>query len=244
MRGSRTFFVCACSCAAACSGSGGIDVDRLPRGVRLDLVPSGANPHHAGASDLGAFERQDIGNLALDGGFDVDLRLWNPVTAGATNWDSTHDATASTGSGSAHVDVPRSATPVSALAQCIHVPGPSDYDLDGYALAPGNITIGHDKPSLHWTLRYTDDDTHPCSSNVDAQGDLNIPAGSTDWRHALAPAGIAISPAHWTASTTIEVSLVVTEGNLTSGGDTAAWFDGISLVPHDGDVIFQDGFDP
>ena len=51
-------------------------------------------------------------------------------------------------------------------------------------------------------------------------------------------------PAHWTASTTIEVSLVVTEGNLTSGGDTAAWFDGISLVPHDGDVIFQDGFDP
>lgn len=138
----------------------------------------------------------------------------------------------------------RAATPVSGLTQCIHVPGPSGYDLDGYALAPGNISIGHDAPSLHWTPRYADSDVAPCSSTPDVQGDLNIPAGSADWHHALAPALINVPANRWKATTTIEVTLVVAEGNITSDGDTAAWFDGISLVPHDADIIFQDGFDP
>jgi len=223
------------------AGTGGVDLDGMPRTVRLDLVPLGGPPRHAGATDLGAFERQDIGNLALDGGFDADLRLWNEVTADATAWDSSRDHAGDTGSGSAHVDVPRSATPVSGLTQCIHVPGPSGYDLDGYALAPGNISIGHDAPSLHWKLRY---DSDTCVGTTNAEGDLNIPAGSPDWHHALAPALINVPANRWKATTTIEVTLVVAEGNITSGGDTAAWFDGISLVPHDADIIFQDGFDP
>lgn len=76
------------------------------------------------------------------------------------------------------------------------------------------------------------------------EGDLDIPAGSTTWRHVLAPALINVPANRWMATTTIKATLVVAEGSLTSGGDTAAWIDGIGLLPHDADRIFQDGFGP
>jgi predicted outer membrane repeat protein len=215
------------------------DLDGLPRRVDLPLVTDYFGS--GSPADVGAYERQTVGNIALDPDFDQDLRLWSDVTPGTTAFDASENFAGAPGSGSAHVDVPRSDTPVNGLRQCIHIPGASGYALDGYALAGGNISSGHDVPSLHWRLRYNSDDCN--GSTIDGEGSVAIPAGSPDWHHALTPALIDVPANHWSHDTTLEVTLVVTEGNLTIGGDTAAWFDGISLVPADVDSIFANGFE-
>jgi hypothetical protein len=57
-----------------------VDMDGKPRMVDLAIVPNkypakGANS----TGDLGAYERQSVGNLVLNPAFDVDLRLWTDV---------------------------------------------------------------------------------------------------------------------------------------------------------------------
>ncbi|MEP6881704.1 MAG: hypothetical protein ABI866_06910, partial [Dokdonella sp.] len=194
-----------------------------------------------GAGDLGAYELPSIGNLVLNPTFVRDLRIWLPVNAGVSAWNAT-------GAGNPG-GVTISKTPVPAggevigLTQCVHIPGPGTYVLDGLAhgsAAPNNFKRDH--PILRWRLR-PNPGSENCSGTVSASADIGFPNGS-DFAPANRHSDILVTPAMWTRFTSIEISLVVQEGDTVPSGTTSASFDDISLRVLDTDVIFANGFEP
>ncbi|MEP6881534.1 MAG: hypothetical protein ABI866_06050, partial [Dokdonella sp.] len=194
-----------------------------------------------GAGDLGAYELPSIGNLVRNPSFTADLRIWVPVTNGVSTWNAT-------GAGNPG-GVTISKTPVPAggelvgLTQCVHIPGPGTYVLDG--LAHGGAATNNfkrDHPILRWRLR-SNPGGEACSGTVNATGDVGFPNG-LDFAPANRASTILVTPAMWSRFTSIEVSLVVEEGDTNASGTTSASFDSISLSALDTDVIFANGFEP
>ena len=126
--------------------------------------------------------------------------------------------------------------------QCVHIPGPGTYILD--ASAHGGAAANdfkRDHPILRWKLR-TNPGGEACSGTVNATGDVGFPK-QISFARADRPGLIVVTPAAWTRFTSIEVSLVVEEGDTVPSGTTSASFDDISLRALDTDVIFADGFE-
>ena len=193
-----------------------------------------------GAGDLGAFELPSIGNLVRNPTFAADLRIWVPVTNGVSTWNAT-------GAGNpGGVTISKTPVPaggeVTGLTQCVHIPGPGTYILD--ASAHGGAAANdfkRDHPILRWKLR-TNPGGEACSGTVNATGDVGFPK-QISFARADRPGLIVVTPAAWTRFTSIEVSLVVEEGDTVPSGTTSASFDDISLRVIDTDVIFADGFE-
>ena len=216
-----------------------LDLDYQSRDVQLPIVPDYVGID--APEDLGAYERQAVGNLTLDPAFDLDTRLWAETTPGASHWDSTRDHTGSATSGSARIDAAQFQGAVSGLRQCVHLPGLADYTLSGFAINPGTNNF-HGAAALHWRLRK---DSNDCSGATDAEGDLYFPYSSpAAWR---APAAAATIPAlalgaQFTRNTTVEVTMTLAPFGTAAA---SAWFDDISLTPlePESDEIFTDGFE-
>jgi len=217
------------------------DAYSQPRNVDLP------NPDGSGPRDVGALERQTLQPLVLNGDFDpTDLRLWDVVSAGTTTRDATQNATGAANSGSAHVTRanPASGQETRGISQCIHLPGPATYALNGWGRGTGsNIVLG-DKARLRWEYRRNGGDD--CSSGAaDASGWLDLSA-STTWRRPAQPALIEVPAADWGPSPSILPSIKVILTAVEQGPGTTvtnAWFDGITLEIPALDVIFADGFD-
>lgn len=215
----------------------GPDLEGIERGVDLPRV---ANLN--GPGDLGAFERPELGNLALNPGFLVDLDLWQPGQAGsAATWQS--NGASSTGS----VALSMTAVPGGnfvGLSQCIRIPGPGFYRLTGLAYGSGGDPFARDIPTLRWRLR-NDSGGEDCAGSVNAEGVVTFGNDDT-WNEAVAPALIDVGAAAWTRSTNVEVLLQMREGSLNVNATTTGYFDGIRLeaadAPPAGD-IFRDGFE-
>lgn len=231
------------------AGSGAIDFamaglnqdrDAFGRLRNVDL-PNADNP---GTRDIGALERPAVLPLVLNGDFDPnDLRLWDTVTAGTTTRDATQNASGAANSGSAHVTRtnPANGQETQGVSQCIHLPAPGTYALNGWGRGTGsNIVLG-DKARLRWEYRGTGGLN--CNVGVPvASGWLDL-SSSTTWHRPAQPALIEVTPADWGNSPSIKVILTAVE---TPGaiGSTNAWFDGITLdvIPAN-DAIFANGFD-
>lgn len=218
-------------------------VDALGQPRNLDLpikyeyfgVPNGVR-------DAGAFERQTLQPLVLNKDFDTDLRLWDVVTAGSTTRDTAYNATGAANSGSAHV----SATNMSVggdragVSQCIHLPGPANYALNGWGRGTGTMVTAGDRALLHWEYRRNGGES--CTGTPDRFGTLTLSSSPT-WRRPAQPADIEVTSLDWGDSPSIKVTLVAEEFG-TGGATTNAWFDGITLdATAFNDVIFADGFD-
>lgn len=198
-------------------------------------------PNRFGSGDVGAYELQGIGNLMLDPGFIVDLRLWDVVTPGVSAW-------ASSGAASAGA-VTISTTPVAisdlvGLTQCVHIPGPGSYQLNGFAqggTAANNFV--RDRPVLGWKLR-TNPGIEACSGAVSSQGEVTFPS-SPSFVASSTPGVIEVPAALWSRFSSIEVSLIVREGDLNPNGTTNGSFDGISLhaISAVSDLVFADSFE-
>lgn len=200
----------------------------------------------SGVRDIGAFERQSLQPIVLNGDFDaVDLRLWNPVMAGVASRDGAQNASGAAGSASAHILRAGTAfgqeTP--GLSQCIHLPGPAIYALNGWGRGTGTMVVAGDVAQLRWEYRRNGGET--CSDGApDASGTHQL-TSSASWRRPADPSLIEISRSNWGGSPSILVTLVAAESGIsTEPRTTRAWFDGITLdiVPLD-DSVFADGFE-
>ncbi|MBN8482184.1 MAG: hypothetical protein J0L88_11410 [Xanthomonadales bacterium] len=210
-------------------------------------------PNALGASDVGALEREYLQPLVLNSTFDTDLNLW---VAPGSAWDGTQNITGPTGSGSlrgmAAVDAARSIVG----KQCIHLPGPGIYSLNGW----GRVTATPpftppNRVWLDWELRWGVSQDDGCNNAATIQtGSLQLASGNT-WRKPMLPVTIDATFASG-AFATLTVYLVVENGSPIApgpngtvtpaavlGGGPDGWFDGITLETGFDDTIFRDGFE-
>ena len=219
-----------------------VDADSLPRDRRLQPVPR----DDGFVRDIGAYERQMIGPLVLNGDFNADLNLWTPVTAGTSTRDTAQNASGAPGSGSTRVSLANTffGQSVSGLVQCVHLPGPGTYTLNGWGRGTGNMTVAGDIAQLYW--EYRDNGGEACT-----QGDPNTSgylflSNQASWRRPANPLVIEVSAAQWTTTSSVAITMIVFENSVSGPPRTATgWFDGITLEWLDpNDRIFDDGFEP
>lgn len=221
------------------SSGAGPDLEGRARAVDLPI-----KANRMGTADLGAYERQALLPLVLNGEFDIDLNLWDEVTPGTTSRDGTQNATGAAGSGSIKVtlsDFP--GFEVYGAAQCIHLPGPGRYLLNGWGRGGGSGAM-RDGTSLRWELRR--DGGEACNAGMaDASGTHFLSASGSFVRPAN-PAVIDLAESDWTHNSSITILLRVVDNGTAAPPNNSAtgWFDGITLGVEGDDVIFDDGFDP
>jgi hypothetical protein len=224
------------------AGAGG-ERDTLSRARDIDLpITAGA---FAGVRDIGAFERPSLQPLVLNSDLDIDNRTWTVVIPGAV-FDDPLNISGGAGSGSLRVyqtGVVRG-QPFIAARQCVHLPGPARYALNGWGRTqPNGLFIPPlDSTALLWEVRHNG--AEDCTGGtITARGTLNL--SSAGWVRPESPALIDISPADWTSRTSVLINLVVVDNSVApSAANAEGWFDGITLevVAPDGS-LFGDGFD-
>ena len=219
------------------STGAGEDLVGLQRAIDLPI-----KQNRMGSADLGAFERQTLAPLVLNADFDADLNLWPEVTAGASSWTNAQNGSGPGGSGSVLVsmtNIPQAR--VVARVQCIHLPGPGRYTLNGWGRSAGAIGT-RDSTWLSWELRRNGGEA--CTDGApDLTGNHFLTSG-TGWARPANPAVIDISAADWTWRSSIAIQLVVYDNGIAFPPAVTGWFDGITLEAESGDLIFADGFDP
>jgi predicted outer membrane repeat protein len=215
------------------------DVLGLSRDVDMPI-----KVNYQGPRDIGAFERQSLQPMVLNGDFDApDLRLWNPVLAGVATRDTTQNASGAAGSASARITRtnPASGQETRGLSQCIHLPGPAVYALNGWGRGTGTMVLAGDSAQLHWEYRRNGGEN--CTGAPDAFGVHHL-SSTNVWSRPAEPNLIEIPETSWGSSPSITITLVAVEFG-TGTSVTNAWFDGITLEarPLD-DGIFANGFEP
>ncbi|SDD53830.1 hypothetical protein [Aquimonas voraii] len=226
---------------APATGSADRDARGQPRDVDLPIRTN----FPRGPRDLGALERQSLAPLLLFGDFDVagDLGLWPETTAGASVWSDAQNASGSAGSGALQAslgNIPQAR--VTVRQQCVHLPGPGRYALNGWGRSVGATISTRDSVLLHWQLRHNGGEN--CTQgNADVSGDHFL-TSSASWTQPATPADIQLPDVAWTPNSSLTVSLVVVDVGVTSPAAINGWFDGISLaVSPLGDALFGDGFE-
>lgn len=206
-------------------------------------VPN-AGAGNPGIADVGAYERPALQPLVLNADFDSDLNLWEGLSD--SFWDATQNASGSAGSGSVRIPLIVSPEGVGELplqagrSQCIHLPGPGIYTLNGYGrvVPSSNPPLTSNRARLVWELR-TNGGASGCEDGSPSQsGTLNLASTST-WATAPAPAQIQLSTVSWTVNASLTVKLDVSGSPINPPN---AWFDGIR-VDVISDSIFRNGFD-
>jgi hypothetical protein len=215
------------------------DVDGVTRNLRLDIVPRAAGL----VRDIGAYERTSVLPLALNGDFDDDSNLWPATTAGVSSWDGTQNAAGSAGSGSIKVTQP--GTPnqqrVYGLSQCIHVPGPGIYALNGRGRSGAGGVGNRDYVYLNWEYRASGGEQ--CDGGAPTSSGDHFLSNSPTWQHPANPKLISIPASEWTTNSSIRITMVVTEFGITNPPTTIGWIDGVTLELQLDDSIFEDGFE-
>ncbi len=216
----------------------GRDLNGAPRGIDLARVTN-----VSGAIDLGAYERDQLGNLALNPQFLADRRLWDAGIPGSTaTWVS---AGAANGGGVSLSMVAAPGGTFTGLRQCVRIPGPGRYRLSGLAYGSGADALTRDDVSLRWDLRYnTGGET--CTGTIDAQGSVEF-NNTASWSAPPSLGLIDVSPSLFSRFTNVEVLLQVREGSLNVNATSTGFFDEITLVAEDttvGDAVFANGFEP
>lgn len=229
------------------AGSPAVDFAPPVAGDQRDLVDYprdqdyGLHPDFLGTRDLGALEHQSQGNLVLNDRFASDLRIWRNLDPDWTRWSSLSD---DAGSGSLEINVPglSGLASFTGASQCIHLPGPGTYTLDGRGYAGALNPQFLDRLSIEWVLRGNSD---ACQGPALSQGELGIRAG-TGWKSPLASAQFAISPTDWNLNSTVELRLTVRQNpNNPAVNALFGRFDGLSLTGSSSfaDELLADGFE-
>jgi len=212
------------------------DIHGLLRDVRIPEVFR-FNPLQT--RDAGAHERPALQPLVLNGDLDVDLNLWTPATANAATWDTAQNAPGSTG-GSIRVNlnnIPQAR--VVAMTQCIHLPGPGVYALNGWGRSGLSQAPTRDALILAWELR--NNGTEACNVGPPTiSGEHNLFTAS-NWG-SPPPNLINVTPAQWNNRSSISISLVVVDRGVEAPGSVTGWFDRITLELAPSDIIFANGF--
>jgi hypothetical protein len=216
----------------------GLDFDQRAYDQNLAYCPEAST---VVVRDAGAFERQRTDPWLINGNFDGDLNLWTGDNPGLTSYSPLNAVGSSGGSvafsrgGVVGATTPRFNVGV----QCFNVPSPGVYQLSAHGRAAGNVFVTHDRPVIRWRLR---NNSESCgqADPIAAEGDLFLP-NSAAFSAPIAPAEITVTPAQWTASTSIEVRLDVEPDLL--DGPIDAGFDRIEMTSPCRALLFADGFE-
>lgn len=216
------------------------DVYGQPRDQGMPAVP---RPVPERVRDVGAFERQSLLPMLLNGDFVGDTNLWLLPAGHAGNFQVNNAPGSTPGSGSAQVAGPGGGDRLLGYVQCIHLPGPGTYALNGWARTEGDPQLGN-PTGLIWELRL--DGGEGCIDGPIARGGtLSFPTQVTldTWTPAAGPALVTVSESEWNHNSSLTVIMAVYPN--ASGSSYNGLFDGITLEwSADGsDVIFADGFD-
>ena len=219
------------------------DLHSHTRTIDLPLNPD----ESGGASDLGALEREYLQPLVLNANFDEDLTLW--AAEATSSWDGSQDAGGNPGSGSARVPMPtiidgKRAKLVGGLSQCIHLPGPGTYELNGAArvVPSSNPPFGSNRAGLAWELRYNDGD-FGCQNGAPDQIGAHPIATTSTWTRPATAATITIPPGRWTRNTSLTV---IADVQGAPANPPTGWFDDVTLAPGVPALpaeVFSDGFE-
>lgn len=212
------------------------------------------NPNESGASDVGALEREYLQPLVLNAGFDADLNHWEALST--STWDGTQNASGPSGSGSVRGTAAADDARVAVRRQCIHLPGPARYALNGWGRATGTGPMAPPhRVWLDWELRYSTGTADGCTNAPPGATGSLLLASSSAWARPTLPAIIDVTPAVWGQTTSLTVYLVVQNGSPIAPGAEGGtgtdavlggpdgWFDGITLETGYDDTIFRDGFE-
>lgn len=220
----------------------GFDVESMPRNRRLEPVPRTPGA----VRDLGAHERQALAPLLYNTDFDTDGNLWTSVTPGVSTWDGTQNAAGAAGSGSIKLfdDDVAFGQRVTGVHQCIHLPGPGTYALNGYGRSGAGAATNRDYVYLGWAFRRTGSEA--CNSGPATTSGNHFLSNSSSWQRPANPTLITVSAADWTTTSSIDITQVVVENGISAPFNATGWFDGITLDYFDpaSDTIFRNGFDP
>lgn len=160
----------------------------------------------------------------------------------STTRDATQNASGAAGSASAYLTRANagSGQETHGLSQCIHLPGPARYALNGWGRV-GGLLQPRDSARLHWEYRRNGGED--CAGVPDKFGWHHLSSGA--WSRPAEPALIEVSQIDWGDLPSIKVTLVAVEAGVAVNNTTDAWFDGITLdaVALD-DVIFANGLEP
>lgn len=215
------------------------DVHGLPRDQDMPVVPS---PVLERVRDVGAFERQSLQPFVLNGDFVADTNLWFLPIGHAGNYQTVNAPGSSSGSGSAQVAGNSTAGRLLGYAQCIHLPGPGTWALNGSARSESAQLSN--PTALIWELRL--DGGEGCLDGPIAAGGthwLGTPSTGDQWVRPGSSALMSVNEAAWNHNTSLTVIMAVypyAGGNAYNG-----LFDRISLewIGVADDVIFRNGFD-
>ena len=215
------------------------DVDLALRDKRLEPVPRLPGL----VRDLGAYERQSLQPLVLNPDFNTGTALWQVTTPGVSIWDTSQSATGGVGSGS--IKITQAGTPnlqrVYGLTQCIHLPGPGVYALNGWGRAGAGAVGNRDYVYLNWEYRILGGEQ--CDGGTaNASGDHFL-SNSASWQYPVNPKLISAAANEWTNTSSIRITMVVTEFGVSSPATTTGWIDGVTLQFVPDDTIFRNGFD-
>lgn len=214
------------------------DAHGLPRDQRIDQVPRTAQR----IRDLGAYERPALQPLVLNANFDADLNLWPLQQPDVASWDPTQNASGAAGSGSAKVSATSPTVRLVALAQCLHVPGPGTYALNGWGRSGFAATrLERDGVLLHW--EYRRDGSEACNAGpATASGDHFLTAVNA-WSRPSTPALIEVPEAEWNHESSISIYLVMSDSGVAVPFQMTGWFDGITLEAGGRGDLLVDGFE-
>jgi hypothetical protein len=206
------------------------------------------NPNETGASDAGALEREYLQPLVLNSDFDSDLNLWEVLAT--SMWDGMQNASGPSGSGSVRGSAAVDDARVAVRRQCIHLPGPARYALNGWGRVTGAVPAN--RVWLDWELRYSTATIDGCTDSSPAVTGSLLLASDDIWVRPAVPAIIEVEPPVWGPYTSLTVYLVVQNGSPIGPDDNApdavlggpdGWFDGITLETDYDDTIFRNGFE-
>jgi hypothetical protein len=214
------------------------DVYAMPRDQRMGIVPRLDPSRHR---DAGGFERQNLLPLVLNGEFAGDTNLWALPVGHAGAYQATNAPGSTAGTGAAQVVGTSTTGRLLGYAQCVHLPGPGLYTLNGTGRSDANPQLSN-PTALIWELR---------ANGGEGCGDGPITAGGTHilgtqqttdlWIRPVAPATIAVPAGLWNTNTSLTVVMAVYPNASNSTAYTGQ-FDAIRLEPA-GDLIFANDFE-
>ncbi|MBN8482958.1 MAG: hypothetical protein J0L88_15340 [Xanthomonadales bacterium] len=215
------------------------DVTALGRDINLPITLGPFN----GVRDIGAFERQALQPLVQNSDIEVDTRLWTELVAGSLGRGS-FNASGGSGSLSVYKTGVARGQPIAYASQCVHLPGPGRYRLNGWGRTlPDTLYVAPlDSTQLRWELRHAGGEG--CNAGAIAASGI-LPLSNEGWVRPANPAVIDVSASAWTAQSSLLVRLVVIDNSVAPNAAVASgWFDGITLdVEALDDGLFADGFD-
>ena len=213
----------------------------LPRDQRIGAIPR-SDPSES--RDIGAFERQGLQPLVLNGEFAGDTNLWFLPVGHAGNFQVNNAPGSPDGTGSAQVAGTSGDGHLYGYMQCIHLPGPGTYALNGSARTEGDPQLAN-PTALIWDLR--SDGGEGCIDGAIAQSGaqtFDTQATTDQWTRPATPAYVTVPEGMWNHNTSLTVFMAVYP-NASDNGGYNGLFDHITLDwSADGsDVIFADDFD-